>query len=100
MPTKVRQGDIRSEIRLTKRTKGLVDVYARKHQMSRSEVMRWVIEQIVAGQLPNKRPQRRTERVVFYDPNKLVDKLNTKARRNGVPATDLLDQALEEIFNG
>ncbi len=99
MPPKNRQSDIHSEIRLTKRAKSMIDAYAGKHHMSRSEVMRWVIEQIIAGQLPNKRPQRRTERVPFYDPGKLIDRLGEKARREGIPATDLLDQAIEEIFN-
>ena len=99
MPPKTRQSDIHSEIRLTKRAKSLIDAYAGKHHMSRSEVMRWVIGQIIAGQLPNKRPQRRTERVIFYDREKLIDRLGEKARRKGIPATDLLDQAVEEIFN-
>ena len=99
MPPKTRQSDIHSEIRLTKRAKGMIDAYASKHHMSRSEVMRWVIDQVITGQLPNKRPQRRTERVIFYDRDKLIDRLGEKARRKGIPATDLLDQAIEEIFN-
>ena len=90
----------RRYIRLTKRGLQLVDKYAEEHYMSRSEVIRMVMELAASGSIDKrKQPQRRTESVCFYDSQGSTEKLKSRAHLMDVPATTLIDRAIEELLN-
>lgn len=89
----------RSGIRMTKRSKLLLDRYAASHYMSRSEVICEIIDGVL-HQKPKVVPQRRDERVTFYDPDDRLSRLNAKATLLGIDGTDLLERAIEESLGG
>lgn len=103
-----RQAAAQAHVRLTPRGKEAIDSYATANHLSRSEAMRWLISTILAGERPRIRikrkkkielAQRRTERIVFYDPDNLLVRLVSKAEMADTTATAILDRAIEEIFH-
>lgn len=86
-------------IRLTKRGRALIERHAKSHHMSKSEVVCMVLEAIAKGASPSLKPTRRTERLAFYDVTAgRLERVNRKARVHKVPATVLIDAALEEML--
>lgn len=86
-------------LRLTKRGRALIKRHAKDHHMSQSEVVCMVLDAIAQGISPSVKPTRRTERLAFYDVTAgRLDRVNRKARAARIPATMLIDAALEEML--
>lgn len=84
-------------IKVTPTNKRLLKEFAARNHMSVSEVMRAVMSKVVSGDLPARIPETKTS-LGYWDSTDLTDRMAARARRLGVPATDLLDAALTEVL--
>lgn len=75
----------------------LVD-YAKRHAMSKSEVVRSVMAKVADGDLPKRIPQSKSKRIVFWDSHGVFNRMSARARRLNVPVTELFEAALVEEF--